>query len=147
MKVHELGLCDGVVQAIRRRAQGRPVSWARVRVGGHALDPEVIAQGAAMAAAGTEAEGFSLELVVEPMRTVCGRCGADEPVEEAMALAACPRCGSVDIEVTGSEHAVLEAVGYRTPGPDHSQNHSQNHRQDESQDESNHSKEDIWTPT
>lgn len=113
--MHELGLCDGIVEAICRRAQGRPVGWARVRVGGHAVDPAVISQGVAVAAAGTEAEGLSLEVLVDPMRCRCRRCGAEEPIDSALGLAACVQCGSVDIEVVGSEHAVLETVGYRPP--------------------------------
>jgi hydrogenase nickel incorporation protein HypA/HybF len=111
--VHELGLCDGVVEAICRRAGGRPVGWARVRIGGHAVDPEVIAQGVALAAAGTEAEDLTLEVIVDPVRVHCGSCGAEEPVANALGLAACSHCGGIDVELIGSEHAVLEAVGYR----------------------------------
>lgn len=111
--MHELGLCEGVVEAICRRAKGRPVSWARVRVGGHAVDPAVINQGVVMAAAGTEAEGLSLELILDPVRCRCPRCGAEEPIDNALGLAACVHCGSLDVEVVGSEHAVLEAVRYR----------------------------------
>jgi hydrogenase nickel incorporation protein HypA/HybF len=117
--VHELGLCDGVVEAICRRADGRPVSWARVRIGGHAVDPEVIAQGVAVAAAGTEAQGLTLEVVVDPARAHCRSCGVEEPVGDAVALAACRHCGGIDVELTGSEHAVLEAVGYRPSNISH----------------------------
>lgn len=111
--MHELGLCEAVVDAVVRRAQGRAVSWARVRVGGHAVDPAVIAQGVEMAAAGTSAEGMRLEVVAVPARSICRGCGADESVADALALAACTRCGSVDVEIHGDEDAVLEAVGYR----------------------------------
>lgn len=111
--MHELGLCEAVVDTVLRRAQGRPVSWARVRVGGHAVDPAVMAQGVAMAALGTPAEGMRLEVVAVPDRLICRGCGADEPVADALSLAACARCGSVDVEVRGGEESVLEAVGYR----------------------------------
>lgn len=111
--MHELGLCDAVVEAVGRRARGRPVMWARVRLGGHPVDPEVITQGVAVAAMGTVAEGMELDLVVDPMRCRCRRCGAEEPVAGASGLVACVRCGGVDVELAGSEHAVLEAVGYR----------------------------------
>lgn len=131
--MHELGLCDGVVEAICRRAKGRPVTWARVRVGGHAVDPAVITQGVAVAAAGTEAEGLSLDLVLDPMRCRCPRCGAEEPIDNALGLAACVHCGSLDVEVVGSEHAVLEAVRYRPSGPGAASAHS------------NYRKERTWT--
>jgi Zn finger protein HypA/HybF involved in hydrogenase expression/hemerythrin-like domain-containing protein len=116
--MHELGLCEAVADAVVRRARGRPVAWARVRVGGHAVDPEVIAQGVAVAAAGTSAEGMDLQVVADPARARCRSCGAEAPVTDALALAACSRCGGIDVEVTGAEHAVLEAVGYRPAAPD-----------------------------
>ncbi|MBO0746867.1 MAG: hydrogenase maturation nickel metallochaperone HypA [Acidimicrobiaceae bacterium] len=133
--MHELGLCDGVVEAICRRAKGRPVDWARVRVGGHAVDPAVITQGVAVAAMGTEAEGLSLDVLLDPMRCRCQRCGAEESIENALGLAACIRCGSLEVEVVGSEHAVLEAVRYR--------------RGDAmaASADSTHRKERTWTPS
>ncbi|MGH9103425.1 MAG: hydrogenase/urease maturation nickel metallochaperone HypA [Acidimicrobiales bacterium] len=114
--MHELGLCDAVVEAVIRRARGRPVSWARVRLGGHPVDPSVITQGVAVAAAGTEAEAMVLELVLDPARARCRRCGAEEEVVDGLSLAVCRRCGGMDVEMVGAEHAVLEAVGYRAAG-------------------------------
>lgn len=111
--MHETGLCEGVVDAIVRRAHGRPVGWARVRIGGHPVDPEVVGQGVAVAAMGTEAEGLEVEVVLDPLRAVCGSCGADEPVNDAPDMTACRRCGGLDVTLAGSDHAVLEAVGYR----------------------------------
>ncbi len=111
--MHELGMCEAVVEAICRRAGGRPVSWAQVRVGGHPVDPEVISQGVAMAAMGTEAQGLLVDVVLDPLRARCRRCGADEPVDDALGLAACRSCGGVDIELVGAEHVVLQALAYR----------------------------------
>lgn len=113
--MHELGLCDGIAEAVRRRADGRRVSWARVRIGGHAVDPEVIRQGVEVAVAGTELEGMSLDVIGDPARTRCRSCASEQPVEDAVGLAACPRCGGIDVEVVGTEHAVLEAVGFAPP--------------------------------
>ncbi|MGH9107159.1 MAG: hydrogenase/urease maturation nickel metallochaperone HypA [Acidimicrobiales bacterium] len=111
--MHELGLCEGIVEAVLRRAHGRPVAAARARVGGHAMDPAVIAQGVAVAALGTEVEGMRLEVVVDPLRSRCGACGAEQTVEDPVALVACRRCGGVDVEVLGSELCLLESVVYR----------------------------------
>jgi hydrogenase nickel incorporation protein HypA/HybF len=110
--MHELGLCEAIVGTICRSAAGRPVEWARVRVGGHPVDPAVVQQGVAMAAAGTEANGMQLEIVVDPFRTRCGRCGAEEPVTSAVGFAACAHCGGIDVELIGSEAASVEAVRY-----------------------------------
>ncbi len=122
--MHELGLCEGVVEAIRRRARGRSVAWARVRVGGHPVDLAVIRQGVTMAAAGTEAEDLDLDLVADPVRSRCRRCGGEEPIVDATALVACVRCGGIDVDLVGAEESVLEAVAYcgsgsaGTPEPD-----------------------------
>lgn len=115
--MHEMGLCDAIAEAIEHRAQGRRVTWARVRIGGHAVDPAVIRQGVEVAAAGGPADGLDLEVIVDPARSRCRSCGAEGPVTDAIGLAACPACGGIDVEVTGHEEAVLEAVGYATAGP------------------------------
>ena len=56
--MHEFGLCEGVVDAVRQRAGGRRVTGVRVRFGGrHAVDEESLAQATgAGAQAGTQAD-------------------------------------------------------------------------------------------
>ena len=54
--MHEFGLCEGVLDAVRQRAGGRRVTGVRVRFGvRHAVDEESLAQAFAMMAEGTEA--------------------------------------------------------------------------------------------
>ena len=110
--MHELGLCEAIAAAIERRAGGRRVTWARVRVGGHAVDPAVIRQGVEMAAAGGAADGLDLDVVVDPARARCRSCGTEAAVSDAVGLVACQGCGGIDIEVVDGEDAVLEAVAY-----------------------------------
>jgi len=112
--MHELGLCEAIADAVERRAKGRPVTWARVRIGGHAVDPDVIRQGVQMAAAGGPAEGLDLEVIIDPARIRCRQCRTEAPVSDALGLAACQACGGIDVEVIGGEEAVLEAVAYAT---------------------------------
>nr|BFE35530.1 hypothetical protein GCM10010200_077810 [Actinomadura rugatobispora] len=108
--MHEMGLCDAIVKAARSRARGRRVSEVKVRVGGHPVDPEVVDQGFRLAAAGTELEGAGLDLVMEPLSVHCRGCGGSTPVESARTLAACPRCGGVDVEACGRDDVVLESI-------------------------------------
>jgi hydrogenase nickel incorporation protein HypA/HybF len=108
--VHELGLCEGIVEAAARRAAGRRVRSLRVRIGGHPVDPGVIRQGVEVAAIGTVVEGAVLDLVVEPLAARCRDCGQQAPADGAAAMSACERCGGVDIEVTGSEQVILESI-------------------------------------
>lgn len=116
--MHELGLCEGIVDAVLRRADGRRVRRARVRVGGHPVDPAVIEQGVRVAASGTVAEGLSVDLVMEPMVARCRGCGHETETSNAMALTACGRCGGVDVELAGDEAAVLESIVLTAPDAD-----------------------------
>ncbi|GAA4147401.1 hydrogenase maturation nickel metallochaperone HypA [Actinomadura keratinilytica] len=108
--MHEMGMCEAIVEAAVRRAGGRRVRGVRVRVGGHAVDPGVVEQGFRMAAAGTVAQDAALDLVVVPLTARCGGCGARSPVDDAAHLVACPNCGGVDVEVTGHDDVVLESI-------------------------------------
>jgi len=72
--MHEFGLCEGVVDAVRQRARGRRVTGVRVRFGvRHAVDEESLAQAFSMLTEGTEAAGAAVELVTVPATIEKGR--------------------------------------------------------------------------
>jgi hydrogenase nickel incorporation protein HypA/HybF len=109
--VHELGLCEGVLETVRRRAAGRTVRRVRVRAGvRHAVDPESMSQAFALVAEGTEAAGASVDVVTVPARLTCRACGAS--ADTADLLAVCPRCHGVDVELRGGDELVLESIEY-----------------------------------
>lgn len=108
--MHETGLSQAIVAAAVRRAAGRPITGLRVRIGGHSLDPDVITQGVQLAAAGTVVADAALDLVLEPMTVTCHDCRRSGPVDDHLAMVACQLCGSVDIDVTGSDDVVLESI-------------------------------------
>jgi hydrogenase nickel incorporation protein HypA/HybF len=114
--MHEFGLCEGVLDAVRARAAGRPVSGIRVRCGiRHAVDPETMAQAFGFIAAGTEAEGADVEVITVPATVTCRECGATS--ESTDLLAGCPRCDGSDVEVSGGDELVLESVRYVAQQP------------------------------
>ena len=109
--MHEFGLCEGVVEAIQRRAAGRRVARARVRLGAlHRVVRAAFEQAFALAAAGTEAESASVELMVIPVRANCLTCNAR--LESDDAIAVCPKCGGLDLDLTGGEEIILESIEY-----------------------------------
>ena len=109
--MHEFGLCEGVLDAVRQRAGGRRVTAVRVRFGvRHAVDEESLAQAFSMMAEGTEAAGAAVELVTVPASIVCPDCGFSG--ETADLLAVCPRCASTDARVSGGDEMVLESITY-----------------------------------
>jgi len=113
--MHELGLCDAIAEAVLKRADGRRVRGARVRISGHPVDPAVIDQGFRLAAAGTPAEDALLEVVQEPGTVRCRACGGTGSADNAAHLVACPRCGGLDIETTAGSGAVLESITVDEP--------------------------------
>ncbi|MEV0400134.1 hydrogenase maturation nickel metallochaperone HypA [Actinoallomurus sp. NPDC050550] len=114
--MHEMGLCDAIVDAAVRRARGRRVTGVRVSVAGHPVDPDVIDQGFQLAAAGTVAEGASVELVLRPPSVHCRGCGARNDATDALVLAACPRCGGIDVDAVDAEEVVLESIAFEPAG-------------------------------
>lgn len=105
--MHELGLCEDILRAVLRRAAGRRVRAARVRVGGHPVDPAVIETNVQVAAVGTPAEGIRVEVISVPSTLRCRNCGASADAGDAFALVACRHCGGVDIAYDSEEHEVL----------------------------------------
>ena len=108
--MHETGLSEAIVAAAVRRAAGRRVTGLRVRIGGHPVDRDVVTQGIQLAAAGTVAADTAVDLVLEPMTVACHECGRSGPIDDHLAMVACPRCGGVDIDVTGDDDVVLESI-------------------------------------
>jgi hydrogenase nickel incorporation protein HypA/HybF len=112
--MHEFGLCEGIVEAIQRRAAGRSVVHVRVRVGVlHRVVEEAFQQAFSHAAAGTEAENAAVDLVVIPARAVCRTCR--EEVESADVITVCPKCTGIDLDLTEGEELILESLEYAEP--------------------------------
>jgi hydrogenase nickel incorporation protein HypA/HybF len=109
--VHEIGLCEGVLETVCRRAAGRPVRRVRVRAGvRHAVDPQSMAQAFHLVSQGTEAAGATVDLVTVPARLTCRTCGATADTTDLLAV--CGRCGSDDVELDGGDELVLESIEY-----------------------------------
>ncbi|MEV0153801.1 hydrogenase/urease maturation nickel metallochaperone HypA [Micromonospora sp. NPDC050686] len=93
-----------------RRAAGRRVTGLRVRIGGHAVDRDVVTQGIQVAAAGTVIADAAVDLVLDPMTVQCHDCGRNARVDDHLAMVACSGCGGIDIEVSGDDDVVLESI-------------------------------------
>jgi hydrogenase nickel incorporation protein HypA/HybF len=107
--VHEVGLCAGVLEAVERRAAGRPVLAVTVRAGAmHRIVPESMETAFALVAAGTVADGARLRLVPVPVQVHCRSCGADVAALDPMA--ACVQCGGTDLDLSGGDELVLESL-------------------------------------
>jgi hydrogenase nickel incorporation protein HypA/HybF len=112
--VHELGLCEGILEAVERRAAGRRVTRVRLRVGTlHRVVEPALDQAFSLVADGTVAEGAAVELVVVPVRAACGACGQVSETDQVPA--ACAACGATTLEVSGGDELVLESIQLEAP--------------------------------
>ena len=109
--MHEFGLCEGVLDAVRARARGREVTAIRVRFGvRHAVNAESLSFAFGTVAAGTEAADAAVELVTVPASLTCRGCGSSTGSTDLLAV--CPRCASTDVELTGGDEMTLESITY-----------------------------------
>lgn len=109
--MHEVGMCEGVVAAVERRAGGRPVTRVGVEVGALLrVVPDAFQQSFELVAAGGVAAGARTELTVLPVRARCLDCG--EAFSSLEAVPACPACGGVTLDREGGDELVLTWVEY-----------------------------------
>ncbi|HEV8713765.1 MAG TPA: hydrogenase maturation nickel metallochaperone HypA [Candidatus Binatia bacterium] len=111
--MHEWGFCEGILEAVQRRAAGRRAKRVKLRVGVlHRLDQAALQQAFSLAASGSEAEDAIVDLVFIPARWRCRVCeGESEAVD---IIVVCPSCGGTEVEVSGGDELILESVEYET---------------------------------
>ncbi|MCW2863736.1 MAG: hydrogenase expression/synthesis, HypA [Actinoallomurus sp.] len=107
----ELGIAEAVLRAVERRAAGRLVRRARVRVGAllHISGP-ALKQAFIAVSDGTVADGARLDVVVEPARLGCRSCGRTTMSDRM--LATCPACEGNRLDLHSGDGLVLESVEF-----------------------------------
>jgi hydrogenase nickel incorporation protein HypA/HybF len=110
--MHELTIATELVAAAIREAQkhnARRVQSLLCHVGTmQQIVPTMLTEAFALAAAGTLAEGASVEIRSILPRGLCRACGAEADQPEWTYI--CPRCGSHDLRVSGGEELVLASL-------------------------------------
>ncbi|MEY9894906.1 hydrogenase nickel incorporation protein HypA/HybF [Catenulispora sp. MAP12-49] len=109
--MHEIGYCAGVLEAVERRAAGRPVARIGVLVGAlHRISPAAFEQSFQLVADGGVASGARTEVAIAPVRASCTACPA--AFESTEASPACPDCHSTQVATQGGDELVLQWVEY-----------------------------------
>lgn len=109
--MHEVGICEGVVETVQRRAGERPVEAIGVRVGAALrVVPDAFAQAFELVAAGTVAADARVEVVTIPVSATCRDCG--HAFESEDPTPACPGCGSTNVQAQGGDELTVEWVAY-----------------------------------
>ena len=112
--MHEMSYCEGVLEAVTRRAKGRPVARVGVRIGAvHRVVADAFQQSFELAAAGGPAAQAQTEVVVVPVHGHCLDCRHDFDAPDPQPP--CPACGSLDVAVDGGDEVILEWLEYAGP--------------------------------
>lgn len=112
--MHEFGLCESIMEAVERRAKGRPVSGVRVQVGAlHRVDEASLVSAFALVAEGTVAADAQMEFVELPVRLRCRTCGQESASPDLLGY--CPRCQAPDPELLGGDELLLESITVAEP--------------------------------
>jgi hydrogenase nickel incorporation protein HypA/HybF len=107
--MHELGMCEGVLYAVQRRAGTRRVTGLRVHVGAlNRVVEEAFVQSFQLVASGTVAEQAEIDLVIDPAEFRCLRC--DAHLESADVMSVCTSCGNTTLEMLSGEQILLESI-------------------------------------
>lgn len=112
--MHEFGLCEAILEAVERRAAGRTVLGARVRIGArHQVVEAAFDQAFEMVSMGTVADGARVDWNIVPVQMTCRSCG--RVAESTDMWAICVACGSSDIDVAGGDDLMLESIEVSRP--------------------------------
>ena len=110
--MHELALCEGVLQALEE--QSKIQHFARVHavwleIGAlSSVEPEALRFNFDVITRGTLAEGSRLEIVTVPAQAWCLPCG--EKISIRQYFDACPRCGSHQLQVVEGEELRIQQL-------------------------------------
>jgi hydrogenase nickel incorporation protein HypA/HybF len=107
--MHELSIASAVMEIVERHAAGRRVKRVELRVGHlRQVVPSALEFAFELVSRGTPAEGAELQLEEVPAYARCAGCGTDSRLRAFPAQ--CPACGSLDVEVTGGEELLVDAL-------------------------------------
>ena len=100
--MHEIGLCQSVLSVVEEQAAGSRVTGVRLRVGAlHRVSPEAFDQNFSLVAAGSLADGATVEVVIVPVTGHCRECGHQWEAQDQLPL--CPGCDSMQVELSGGD--------------------------------------------
>ena len=115
--MHELGIANSVLEAVRVEAQRHPGALpvkVAVRVGELAgVDPDALTFGFEVLTSGTEWERLKLEVETCPRRHKCLACGKIFRVVDYNF--ACPDCGSLQTECVSGDELELAYLEMEEP--------------------------------
>ncbi|MBN1174705.1 MAG: hydrogenase maturation nickel metallochaperone HypA, partial [Micromonosporaceae bacterium] len=107
--VHELSICQAIVDLVREHAGGRPVVSVQVQVGHlRQVVPDALRLGWDAMTRGTPFEGAVLDIEHIPAEIDCCDCRHRAVLEQPFLL--CPACGSDLVTVVAGQECHLTSI-------------------------------------
>ena len=107
--MHELSIAQAIVEVATRHAGDARVERVHVRIGRlRQVVPSALAFSFELCAHGTPVDGAALEIEHVAIGAACRACRTEN--ELAGFPLACPRCGSLDVEVLRGEELQVESL-------------------------------------
>jgi hydrogenase nickel incorporation protein HypA/HybF len=107
--MHELSIAEAVLGIVERHARGRRVTRVELSVGHlRQVVPPALEFAFELVSEGTAAEGAELVIEEVPASATCGSCGSRSTLRAFPAQ--CPECRSFDVEVTGGDELLVDAL-------------------------------------
>ena len=107
--MHELSIASAVIEIVERHARGRRVTRVELKVGHlRQVVPSALEFAFELVSQGTPAEGSELVMEEVPASVSCRSCRAATTLRAFPAQ--CAACGSLDVEVTGGEELLVDAL-------------------------------------
>ena len=107
--MHELSIADAVRAIVERNARGRRVTRVELKVGHlRQVVPASLEFSWDLVTQGTAIDGAELQIEYVPAAARCAACGRES--ELTAFPARCGGCGSLDVDVTGGDELLVEAL-------------------------------------
>ncbi|HIQ40791.1 MAG TPA: hydrogenase maturation nickel metallochaperone HypA [Sulfurivirga caldicuralii] len=110
--MHEMSICEGIVQALEEAAQQQHFSRVRtvwLEIGELAgVEIPALEFGWEVVSRHSLAEGARLEIISVPGQAYCLGCARTVPVKQR--FDACPQCGSYQLQITGGEELRIKEL-------------------------------------
>ena len=113
-RVHELALCDAIVDTVTKRSDGQRVARVDVRIGHfRQVVPDSLVFCWELVTKGTDLDGCELVIDHVPAAIACQECGELTTLDLPILL--CGACDSADVAIVSGEEFMIASID-RTQG-------------------------------
>ena len=111
--MHELALCEAIVDTVRRHADGRRVGRVEVRIGHfRQVVPDSLQFSWELLTEGSELAGCELVIDHVPAVICCDGCGGLTELDAPIML--CERCDSSDVTLVSGQEFLISSIDRAT---------------------------------